>query len=185
MKNMWAKNPYKWGNKAIGRNEETQKRRNREKKKLRHEETSANLIYRGQGREDLFKPIHSNRKLAGPFCWIWHFWEWNDHCRFGVFSNVWMKSCPSWPPKRKTTSFFWVLQKAHVTTKEMPPMFKTKNHTDLHMVEGKKNSFLNISRDWWWAALLRIVWIALLSPSVARSNFTTKKPKVTWKKMMV
>lgn len=76
--------------------------------------------------------------------------------------------------KRKTTSFFLVLQKAHVTKKEMTPIFKTKNHTPTHggfafcyagRVVGQFSE--QKTRAWWWAVLLRTVWIALLSPSVA------------------
>lgn len=46
------------------------------------------------------------------------------------------------------------------------------------MLDGSWASFLNKSRAWWWAVLLRTVWIALLSPSVAPLKIRSDKNQV-------
>lgn len=107
--------------------------------------------------------------------------------------NVRMKSPQRYPwtrfvhhdIKKKNHVIFLVLQKAHVTKNRNDPNFQDKKpHTYTWWIcllpcwTGLPASFLNKSRAWWWAVLLRTVWIALLSPSVAPLKIRRDKNRV-------
>lgn len=149
MKNMWSedqqyesrtKEMRKWGSKEpqqMRKQSYIKKRGNAETTKQRDEESKkqgslSKSDIQGEGRA--FQP---SIRSINPFCWIrWHkrmkwplqIWSFQQ-CTDEVTPKISLNTfCPSWPQKEKTRHFL-VLQKAHVTKREMPPIFRTKNHT--------------------------------------------------------